>query len=216
MFNKKMALLLLAGSLFGALVSLPAKAETVTYTLTFLSGTAYSGGPTQSGGTGTLTLNIPAPPGLLSGSSSIFPGSVAGSGNYAAADFVSLTATIDGISFDFTSIGNSNGQIANLGFNNGLLTDINTAGAGATSTSPNTNELLAIGGGPNSNGDVNVSGVDGCCVGFSTSYTVGSPVVTGVPEPSTWAMLILGFAGVGFMVYRRSYRRRAMPSVSVA
>lgn len=24
-----------------------------------------------------------------------------------------------------------------------------------------------------------------------------------VPEPSTWAMLILGFAGVGFMVYRR-------------
>jgi hypothetical protein len=24
-----------------------------------------------------------------------------------------------------------------------------------------------------------------------------------VPEPSTWAMLILGFAGVGFMAYRR-------------
>jgi len=25
-----------------------------------------------------------------------------------------------------------------------------------------------------------------------------------VPEPSTWAMMILGFAGVGFMAYRRS------------
>jgi hypothetical protein len=25
----------------------------------------------------------------------------------------------------------------------------------------------------------------------------------GVPEPSTWAMLLLGFAGVGFMAYRR-------------
>jgi hypothetical protein len=24
-----------------------------------------------------------------------------------------------------------------------------------------------------------------------------------IPEPSTWAMLILGFAGVGFMAYRR-------------
>ena len=24
-----------------------------------------------------------------------------------------------------------------------------------------------------------------------------------VPEPSTWAMMILGFAGVGFIVYRR-------------
>lgn len=28
-------------------------------------------------------------------------------------------------------------------------------------------------------------------------------VVQAVPEPSTWAMLILGFAGVGFMAYRR-------------
>jgi hypothetical protein len=27
--------------------------------------------------------------------------------------------------------------------------------------------------------------------------------VSGVPEPSTWAMMILGFAGVGFMAYRR-------------
>lgn len=27
--------------------------------------------------------------------------------------------------------------------------------------------------------------------------------VTAVPEPATWAMMILGFAGVGFMAYRR-------------
>jgi hypothetical protein len=27
--------------------------------------------------------------------------------------------------------------------------------------------------------------------------------VGGVPEPSTWAVMILGFAGVGFMGYRR-------------
>jgi hypothetical protein len=27
--------------------------------------------------------------------------------------------------------------------------------------------------------------------------------VTAVPEPSTWAMLLLGFAGIGFMAYRR-------------
>jgi PEP-CTERM motif len=24
-----------------------------------------------------------------------------------------------------------------------------------------------------------------------------------VPEPATWAMMVLGFAGVGFMAYRR-------------
>jgi hypothetical protein len=28
-------------------------------------------------------------------------------------------------------------------------------------------------------------------------------VVTSVPEPSTWAMMLLGFAGVGFLAYRR-------------
>jgi PEP-CTERM motif-containing protein len=27
--------------------------------------------------------------------------------------------------------------------------------------------------------------------------------ILGVPEPSTWAMLILGFAGIGFLAYRR-------------
>jgi hypothetical protein len=27
--------------------------------------------------------------------------------------------------------------------------------------------------------------------------------VAAVPEPSTWAMMVLGFAGVGFMAYRR-------------
>jgi hypothetical protein len=27
--------------------------------------------------------------------------------------------------------------------------------------------------------------------------------ISPVPEPSTWAMMILGFAAVGFMAYRR-------------
>ena len=27
--------------------------------------------------------------------------------------------------------------------------------------------------------------------------------IGGVPEPSTWAMVVLGFAGIGFMAYRR-------------
>ena len=32
---------------------------------------------------------------------------------------------------------------------------------------------------------------------------IGGQSITPVPEPSTWAMMILGFAGVGFMAYRR-------------
>jgi hypothetical protein len=37
------------------------------------------------------------------------------------------------------------------------------------------------------------------------NFTVGleAQVNPGVPEPSTWAMMILGFAGIGFMGYRR-------------
>ena len=34
--------------------------------------------------------------------------------------------------------------------------------------------------------------------------------VDGVPEPSTWAMMILGFAGVGFMAYRRKSKPALM------
>jgi hypothetical protein len=37
-------------------------------------------------------------------------------------------------------------------------------------------------------------------LGFALEGTVAS-----VPEPSTWAMMILGFAGIGFMAYRRKH-----------
>ena len=36
------------------------------------------------------------------------------------------------------------------------------------------------------------------------------PPAGAVPEPSTWAMLILGFAGVGFMAYRRKSKPALM------
>jgi hypothetical protein len=36
--------------------------------------------------------------------------------------------------------------------------------------------------------------------------------VSAVPEPSTWAMMLLGFAGVGFM----AYRRKAKPALFAA
>ena len=34
-------------------------------------------------------------------------------------------------------------------------------------------------------------------------FTVIAMQVGAVPEPSTWAMMILGFAGVGYLTYRR-------------
>ncbi len=55
---------------------------------------------------------------------------------------------------------------------------------------------------------------------FSTSalggYFIFSPGVfdatASVPEPSTWAMMLLGFAGIGFM----AYRRKAKPALMAA
>jgi hypothetical protein len=40
--------------------------------------------------------------------------------------------------------------------------------------------------------------------GFASSVSISD-----VPEPSTWAMMILGFAGIDFMAYRRSRTARA-------
>jgi hypothetical protein len=34
-----------------------------------------------------------------------------------------------------------------------------------------------------------------------------------IPEPATWAMMILGFAGIGFVAYRRKDRGMAFRSV---
>jgi len=39
---------------------------------------------------------------------------------------------------------------------------------------------------------------------ITLSNNIGNlPLTESVPEPSTWAMMILGFAGVGFLAYRR-------------
>jgi choice-of-anchor C domain-containing protein len=47
-----------------------------------------------------------------------------------------------------------------------------------------------------------------CCFGPA----LDNVAVTAIPEASTWAMMILGFAGVGFM----AYRRKLQPAVLAA
>jgi hypothetical protein len=55
-------------------------------------------------------------------------------------------------------------------------------------------QLIAVG--PN-NQIVNLQGT------FTYDYT---PAVSGVPEPSTWAMMLIGFSGLGF-AFRQSRRK---------
>jgi len=46
---------------------------------------------------------------------------------------------------------------------------------------------------------------------FQTGFAVFTTVAA-VPEPGTWAMMLLGFAGIGFM----AYRRKSKPSLMAA
>jgi hypothetical protein len=54
------------------------------------------------------------------------------------------------------------------------------------------------------------AGAESFFVYGGTGGVVINPNVGGIPEPSTWAMMILGFAGVGFMAYRRSRKDNAV------
>jgi PEP-CTERM motif len=89
--------------------------------------------------------------------------------------------------------------------NNGLLSII-----GAPPFGPGLNPLFAFWSDPGA-GAV-FSGTQFGATDYASANIPRLPsAVSDVPEPSTWAMMILGFAGVGFMAYRRS--RTSSPMV---
>jgi hypothetical protein len=57
------------------------------------------------------------------------------------------------------------------------------------------------------NGALTAIGDTGIAYAMGLTY---EGVAGGVPEPSTWAMMILGFAGIGFMAYRRESKPALM------
>lgn len=61
-------------------------------------------------------------------------------------------------------------------------------------------------------GTTNTSTPYGLIIGSTGAETFGTGTLTAaVPEPSTWMMMILGFCGVGFVMYRRNKRHTALP-----
>jgi hypothetical protein len=105
-----------------------------------------------------------------------------------------LTATSSGLFYNFSSSDSASFFfISNFG--GGLLCFNNSA-------------LLCNGGG-HSAVDVSI-GATASFIPESGNFEIGVAAVAAVPEPSTWAMMILGFCGIGFMGYRRKAKPASM------
>jgi hypothetical protein len=189
----KYVLLLLAGVTLAGGISRSASAETVTYDLTFTPNTGSIG---QLSGTGVLTLNVASAPQSLTISEA-----------QNSADFVSLDATIGGTTFDlssalFNATFSSTGSVV---ISQGEVTSIVTPFGGNSVFGSPSGNLFYTGSGNGSSAGLDFE--DGNTFG---TIAVGSAVVAAVPEPSTWAMMILGFCGLGFMAYRRKQNGPAL------
>jgi hypothetical protein len=155
------------------LVSVHAQASTVTYNLVLTS----THGPES--GTGFFTVTTPA----LNTS----PFDTVANGGLTA---MSFTIT-NGMNFTL-----ANATSAGVGFNNtGFNTPevLNTIGY----TGQLSSFVFQL-----STGGFTYSFSDSANSALNSNGTI-TATVAAVPEPSTWAMMVLGFAGVGFIAYRR-------------
>jgi hypothetical protein len=109
-----------------------------------------------------------------------------------------LTATPSGVFWDFNAPATNYMQIV---FANGPL-PVNLAmacfndGAGTCGANPSSLDIIVD------------NFVDAVWSSLPQNGNTEIGVIATVPEPSTWAMMILGFAGIGAMTYRR--RKSAM------
>ena len=54
----------------------------------------------------------------------------------------------------------------------------------------------------------------GTTSGNASVLSVDASLVSGVPEPGTWAMMLLGFGGLGFLAYRKTRKGGAVPMLA--
>ena len=132
-------------------------------------------------GTNTVTFDLPESPVPSVSSSTIFA-------------IKDVTVVLNGKTFstsDEILFAPASGNSEFLGDTDGLFSNISTTGAFFSGTTGDPNSKLGTYG---SAGD---------------SLTI-TDITAAVPEPSTWAMMILDFCGIGFMAYRRKQNGAAL------
>jgi hypothetical protein len=182
MFNSKLAALLIAGLATVALATQTGAAHAaVVYDLTL---TATSGG-----GSGAITLSA-APLTGLNQVSSYFQAPQNGSGT-----LLDLTITLGGDTFTLAQ--KNNGSNPLVQFTSGGLDDVTYAGVAANGDSLQMTSGFVF------------FTVQNRIQEFGT-FSAVLDVAPAVPEPSTWAMMIFGFCGLGFN------RRKNAPTFRLA
>jgi hypothetical protein len=170
----KSSRLFLVAAVVLAAAQIPGHAQASTVTYNLVL-TAISG---PESGSGSFTVVTPTP-------STSFD--TVSNGQLTAMSFM-----VDGMTFDLT-----NSTSAGVGFNNngpGTPEVINTIGY----TGQRDSFVFQL-----SAGGFTYSFSDSHNTTLNSSGTIVATVAPAVPEPSTWAMMVLGFVGVGFMGYRR-------------
>jgi hypothetical protein len=169
----KARLIPLLGALLTGLILSPANATYVIYTFDYTEN--HGGGPVPSGTVvGSGTLILQLPSMDVTSFTGI-------SNSQNTGDFVSFNNTFGTTPYNFASIGNNTIGI-NGGSNDSLSSfSFNTTGLSLGLTSFSLSS-------PNESNEVTL---------------VSTVFASAIPEVSTWAMMILGLLGVGFVAYQR-------------
>jgi phospholipase/lecithinase/hemolysin len=178
----------LAALAMAAMLGLPSAASAAIYNFSFTPNIVFFGGATTGSGTFT-TLDTPMTV-----------------GGQTAFEIISISGTVNGSAITApTNVANGYGNYFTTGpsFLDGTGITFKTTANGGQNTIMFFNQ--------SSNGIYRVNTQSN---GSSEYVNASSTLVAAVPEPSTWAMMILGFVGLGFVAYRR--KSRSTPALRLA
>jgi hypothetical protein len=173
-------------SALALVTALPSSASTITYVFAPNSSVVFDDGNTEvfAGSFTVDTTNT-----SLTSSITVTGSGPEGTGPYTAAHTGPDPFSFNGVFFDGPD---------------GSILDLNIG----VSFGPATLTTLSVVWG----GTVNAQGSFGYHVAGDPLTITAAPLTAAVPEISTWAMMILGFVGLGFMAYRRKSKPALMPA----